>query len=194
MTSLNLDFSVLDRPVRKEANELTSTCVRCFLRASCFLSFARALSLCLSSFKGDLNGEISRLCVVWMMRVDDDDDDDSRGGGSFRRRRVFLSDANDERPTIGALTTIRNPLSLSRCKTRHLLKTVWKTTFCAASIRTINTSLYLKSKTSLASKKTSSSTSNRSTARRRWVSYSNTESSSPSILEPRKGRTSVPKL
>lgn len=188
MTSLNLDFSVLDRPVRKEANELTSTCVRCFLRASCFLSFARALSLCLSSFKGDLNGEISRLCV------DDDDDDDSRGGGSFRRRRVFLSDANDERPTIGALTTIRNPLSFSRCcKTRHLLKTVWKTTFCAASIRTINTSLYLKSKTSLASKKTSSSTSNRSTARRRWVSYSNTESSSPSILEPRKGRTSVPK-
>ena len=25
MTSLNLDFSVLDRPVRKEADELTST-------------------------------------------------------------------------------------------------------------------------------------------------------------------------
>ena len=86
----------------------------------------------------------------------------------FRRRRVFLSDANDERPTIGALTTSKI-LSSSRCKTRHLLKQFGKRRSVRHRIRTINTSLYLKSKTSRFQKDVVEHV--KPQRRRRWVVF-----------------------
>ena len=90
MTSLNLDFSVLDRPVRKEADELTSTCV-CFARVVCFLSraprssplarFFVSLSLSLL-LRAISTGKSRALCGL----------DDARGRRRRRRlarRRLF---------------------------------------------------------------------------------------------------------